>query len=128
MLVVILNPGMFVTHHSEIFYLARDADLCLFALTKETLFANSLIFFSGGKHKAPKQLSIFLSKLKLPCFILINDANEGWGLVQVCNSSFHYTVVFHYFLLRHVHAFKHTLLGSQLYHSIVFGTIYLESE
>lgn len=78
--------------------------------------------------EALKQHSIFLSKLKLPCFILINDTNEGWGLVQVCNFSFHYTIVFHYFLLRHLHAFKDSLLGSQLSHNSVFGTICLESE
>lgn len=104
---------------------------CSFALTERNIVCKQPHIFSmeGKKqNRAAKQHSIFLSKLKLLCFILINDANEAWGLLQVCNSSFHYTTVFHYFLLSHPHDFKHSVVNNQLPHRVVLGTLYLENE
>lgn len=58
MLAVILNQEMFVTDYSETFHLPRDAYFCSFALKKEALFANSLIFFYGaGGRNRTKHLS-----------------------------------------------------------------------
>lgn len=106
---------MFVIHCSETFHLAMHVDFCNFALRKRSLVFKQHIFFSYGRkkqNKTPKQYSIFLSKLKLHCFILINDSNEAWGLLQVYNSSFHYIIVFHYFLVKNIHALN-SLLGSR---------------